>query len=243
MQDPFTHLPTLRDRLTPPEKSELRVIPEVLAFWDQRARLMGRSEDWRLADQQREHTRRAVLGDLRTATDDLWVYAYGSLMWDPGIHFSEVRLANLHGYQRRFTYRITIGRGSPECPALMLSLEPQAGCCRGLAFRIPAESVDAESEILWRREMIRGGYSPMMLPMTTPQGDIQALVFASNHSHPEYAGELSLGETATMIAGASGPLGSNQGYLEQLAAQLSILEIEDDYVAHLLGHVRAVAGA
>jgi len=225
----------------PPEQSELRVTPEVLALWDQRARALGRSDNWRLADHQREHSRRTVLGELKTAADDLWVYAYGSLMWDPGIHFSEVRLADLDGYQRRFTYRITIGRGSPERPALMLSLERQSGCCRGLAFRIAADSVEAESEILWRREMIRGGYSPTLLPMTTPQGAITALVFASNHSHPEHVGELSLAETAAVIAGASGPLGTNQAYLEQLVAQLSMLEIEDEYIARLLDQVQAVS--
>lgn len=239
--DPFFHLPGLRDRLTPAANSELRLTPEVLAVWDQRARESGRSENWRLPDHQREASRRTILGD-RDTTQDLWVYAYGSLMWDPGIHFSEVRLADLEGHQRRFTYKITVGRGSPEHPALMLSLEGQAGRCRGLAFRIPADSVNSESEILWRREMLRGGYCPAILPMTTPQGDISALVFASNPSHPEYVGELPLIETAAIIASACGPLGTNRAYLEQLATQLATLDIDDGYVDELLGQVRAGGG-
>jgi cation transport protein ChaC len=78
-------------------------------------------------------------------------------MWDPGFHFAEVRLADIEGFQRRFTYKITIGRGTPEHPALMVALEQRPGRCRGLAFRIAADMVDAESEILWRREMLRGG--------------------------------------------------------------------------------------
>jgi cation transport protein ChaC len=239
--DPFSHLPHLRDRLVPPDKSELRVTPEVLAVWDQRARELGRSENWRLPDHLREASRRSILGDLQ-ATQDLWVFAYGSLMWDPGIRFAEVRLADLEGHQRRFTYKITVGRGSPDRPALMLSLERQAGCCRGLAFRIAADSADSESEILWRREMLRGGYCPAMLPMITPQGGIMALVFASNHSHPEYVGELPLNETAAVIASASGPLGTNRSYIEQLVAQLSALSIEDGYVEELIGHVQAYGG-
>lgn len=239
--DPFTHLPTLRERLTPADQSELRVTPEVLAFWDQRARKMGRADSWRLADDERESTRRLILGDLTMNREDLWVYAYGSLMWDPGIHFSEVRVADLDGYQRRFSYKITVGRGSLECPGLMLSLEPGAGCCRGLAFRIAADAVDAESEILWRREMIRGGYCPTLLPVTTPQGAITALAFASNCSHTEYAGELPLADTAAMIARASGPLGSNRAYLEQLAAQLDALGIEDRYIEELVRHMPSVA--
>lgn len=239
--DPFLHVPVLRDRLTPPDQSGLRLTAEVLGLWDQRAREEGRPENWRLPDEQRETSRRAILGDLDT-TRDLWVYAYGSLMWDPGFHFQEVRLADLDGYQRRFTYKITGGRGTPECPALMLSLERQAGCCRGLAFRIAAGSAETESTILWRREMLRGGYCPVMLPMTTPQGEIMALVFAANPSHPEYAGELPMVETAAVITSACGPLGTNRHYLEQLAAQLSALEIDDSYVEELLGHVLAGGG-
>ena len=79
----------------------------------------------------------------------------------------------------------------------MLSLEKQDGCCRGLAFRIAADDVHAESAILWRREMLRGGYAPAMVPMTTPQGPITALAFASNIAHPGYVGELPFAETAT----------------------------------------------
>jgi len=163
-------------------------------------------------------------------------------MWDPGIRFAEVRQADLHGWQRRFSYRITGGRGSPECPALMLTLEQQPGCCTGLVFRIPAAEVDAETTLLWRREMLRGGYCPALLPLHTPQGDVQALVFTANTAHPEHVGELPLHETAATVATACGPLGSNRHYLEQLAAQLQALQIDDPYVQVLWQRVQALGG-
>lgn len=238
--DPFAHLPNLRGTLTPADKSEVRVTTEVLAFFDERARQLGRPENWRLSDHQREESRRALLGDL-TNTQDLWVYGYGSLMWDPGFHFAEVRLADIEGFQRRFTYKIAIGRGTPEHPALMVALEQRPGRCRGLAFRIAADMVDAESEILWRREMLRGGYNPAMLPVTTPQGAITALVFTSKHSHPDYVGERPLPENAALIVRACGPLGSNRDYLEQLADHLTILEIEEEYIEQLLKQVKAAS--
>jgi glutathione-specific gamma-glutamylcyclotransferase len=150
-----------------------------------------------------------------------------------------VRVADLDGYRRRFTFRTTLGRGSFERPGLMLALEPGAGSCRGLAFRIAADAVEAESTILWRREMMRGVYSPAMHRVATPQGPVTALAFASNPRHAEYVGELPLAETAAFIARASGPLGTNRGYLEQLVAQLAALAIEDDYVARLLEHLPA----
>ena len=122
----------------------------------------------------------------------------------------------------------------------MLSIEQQAGCCTGLAFRVAADMADAESAILWRREMVRHNYRPALLPVITPQGDIEALVFTANPAHPEYVGKLPLEETAAMIASAHGLLGSNRGYLEQLSTQLALLGIDDSYIARLIDHVRSV---
>lgn len=230
--DAFVHLPGLRGRVMHPEKSQLRLTPEIFAMWGQRARAAGWPADWRLSDEAIEASRLAMLGDHRTG-DDLWIYSYGSLMWDPGFHFAEVRLADLEGFQRRFTMKITIGRGSRDFPALMLSLERGEGRCHGLAFRIAADAVPTESAILWRREMLRGGYTPEVVPMLTPQGPIQALAFVSNPSHSSYVGELPFAETAAIIASGKGILGTNRDYLVQLATQLAALEIEDPYVSQL----------
>jgi cation transport protein ChaC len=238
--EPFVHLPGLRERIVPPEQSALRVTPAVMAMWDERARLMGRPADWRLPDDVVEASRRATLA-ARDATQDLWVYAYGSLMWDPAIHFEEVRRARLPGHQRRFTFRTHIGRGSPDCPGLMLSIEARPGACEGLAFRVAADRVEIESAILWRREMLRGAYTPCLLPMATPQGDIVALVFVSNPEHPDHVGELSLDETTHTIARAQGVMGRNRDYVEQLATQLASLGIVDAYIKALADALRAHA--
>jgi len=235
--DPFVNLPHLRGKVTPPDQSNVRVTPEVLAAWDQRARDQGRPADWRLPDAVREASRKAVLGNW-DASEDLWVFACGSLMWHPGIHFSEIRTAEVEGYQRRFTLKSIGGRGTPERPCLFLTLEKRAGICAGLAFRIPAHVADYESAMLWRREMLRGSYVPELSQVRTPQGDIQALVFASNPTSAHYFPEKPLAETAAIIAAASGPLGTNREYLEQVAAQLQVLQIEDDYIADLLRHVQ-----
>ena len=232
--DPFVNLPHLRGKLIPADRSTMRVTPEVLATWDQRARESGRPANWRLPDDVREASRNALLAN-RDASEDLWVYACGSLMWDPGFHFSEIRTAELDGYQRRFTLKSIGGRGTPDHPCLFLTLEKRAGStCAGLAFRIAAQAADHESAMLWRREMLRGAYVPEFCPMRTPQGDIRALVFASNPMSAHYFAEQPLAETAAMIAAASGPLGTNREYLEQVAEQLLALQIEDDYIADLL---------
>jgi cation transport protein ChaC len=242
--DAFVHLPTLRGKVKPPETSTLRATFDVIAAWDERARKLGIPPNWRLSDQQLEDTRQALLGAHCASRQDLWVYGYGSLMWDPGFHFAEVRLADLHGHQRRFSYKTHIARGTREQPALMLTLErgDDGCCCRGLAFRIPGETAEVESGMLWRREMLRGGYRPALLPVSTPQGDVTALVMTANTAHADYAGELPLDATAAIIATAVGVVGTNRDYLEQLALQLDHLGIVDPYIGQLMRRVQSVAG-
>jgi cation transport protein ChaC len=209
----------------------------VLQLWDQRARDQGRGPDWRWSDEQLEATRIELLGPPERE-HDLWIFGYGSLMWDPGFHFAEVRLAELPGHRRRFSCRTVLGRGSPECPGLMLTLEPGEGRCSGLAFRIEAAVAAHESGMLWRREMIRGIYRPRLLPVHTPQGEVTALVFAANDAHDDHVGELPLDEAAAIIARAEGVLGSNRQYLEQLVWQLQHLGLDDAYLRELLQRVR-----
>lgn len=235
--DVFAHLPQLRRKVTEAHDSDLRATAEVLALWDQRARDQGRPKNWRLSDQELEKSMNAFLGGI-DARQDLWVFSYGSLMWNPGFYFTEVRMAKLAGHQRCFSLKADLGRGTVEFPALMLSLEKQPGSCTGLAFRIAADISQEELAILWRREMIQGSYIPVMLPMATPQGNITALAFTSNRTSIHYVGTQSLDNTASVIAKASGFIGSNRQYLEQLAAQLACLRIEDSYITELLAYVR-----
>jgi cation transport protein ChaC len=237
--DPFVHLPHLRGRLTPALESGMRFTQQTVAEMDERLRHEGRGAEWRLTDQAREASRQSLLGHL-LGKHDIWFFGYGSLMWDPAVHFAEVRLARLQGYARRFTNRLPMARGTPEHPALMLSLDRCAGVCSGLAFRIPADQAEVETEFLWRREMLRGSYIPLLLPLPTPQGEIEAIVLTANTQHPDYLHEMPLEQTAQMIARATGPRGSNLSYLDNVACQLALLGLQDDYIGHLLARVQAI---
>eukprot|EP01034_Spumella_vulgaris_P011027 gene11027-14002_t len=106
----FVHLPELQGRLTPAHACGLRLTDEVLAEWDAQARSQGLPIDWRLPDGDVERSRRQVLAGVSERRDDLWVFAYGSLMWNPGLEFAEVRRAHLPGFARRFALSTTIGR-------------------------------------------------------------------------------------------------------------------------------------
>ncbi|WP_198292347.1 gamma-glutamylcyclotransferase [Aromatoleum toluclasticum] len=232
MNDAFRHLPELCDRIVGAEVSGLRITDEMLAAWDVQALARGLGRAWRVSDGALDASRRATLSGIADS-QDLWVFAYGSLMWDPGFHFAEVRRASLPDYQRRFTHTTTIGRGSPEHPGLVLSLEPGAGRCDGLAFRIERAIIERESRIIWRREMILGGYQPRILPVSTPQGTVDALALISDPADERGAPEMPLHEVATVIIHACGNRGTNLDYLRQVVEQLDRLCVTDDYVRRL----------
>lgn len=231
--DPFCHLPHLRQRLVDPEQSKARVTPDVLARWDQRVFELTGEKHWRLPDDERESNRQTWLADI-DSQHGIWVFGYGSLMWDPGFHFVDVRQARLAAHRRCFNYKVIAGRGTPAVPGLVLSLMPDdLQHCDGLVFRIAPDKVASETQVLWAREMLREGYQPRSLLVSTAQGEVQALVFVANPTKDMYEHQLSLLQTAQWIAAASGYLGSNRDYLHQLADQLEALGIEDSYVQAL----------
>ncbi len=83
---------------------------------------------------------------------DLWVFGYGSLMWNPGFAHAEARPARLYGYHRAFCLYSEHYRGTEARPGLVLGLD-RGGSCRGRAFRVPAHDADAAMEYLIAREM------------------------------------------------------------------------------------------
>jgi cation transport protein ChaC len=230
----FLHVPALAGKVVAPERSYFRRPRDWLADLDRLARENGFPPNWRLTDAEREATRAGVLA---RQGQDLWVFGYGSLMWDPGVHVVEIRQATLSGFHRRFCLKSQIGRGSAERPALMAALD-SGGSCQGLALRIPAAHVDAETEILWRREMLAGSYVPTFVTVETPQGDIaEAVTFVINRQSDRYV-QLDLDETARLIATGRGTRGTCREYLENLAERLELLGIRDPAIHDLHRRVR-----
>ncbi len=223
LPDAFVHVPMLTGKIIEPERSEFRIPLASFEEWDRRAAAAGFSE-WRRSHKDREATRSDALAGRLNA--DLWVFAYGSLMWDPAIHFAEIRQATFPGFHRRFCLKIEIGRGSRKAPSLMAALD-LGGECHGLAYRLPASLVNEETEILWMREMIGYGYAPVFRPVITPQGSIEALAFVMDRSSPQFA-DVSGAEAAATIATGRGRLGTNREYFDKLAEHVRLLGIEDE---------------
>jgi glutathione-specific gamma-glutamylcyclotransferase len=173
------------------------------------------------------------------APGDVWVFAYGSLIWNPTIHTVERRCADLRGYHRRFCLWTHLGRGTPDCPGLMLALEP-GGSCRGVAYRIAEDQVDHELMILWRREMVSGAYRARWVKAVTAEGPVAAFAFVMNAKHHRYAGRLQDAQVAAVIARAEGALGPCHKYLFSTVEHLRELGIRDHGMERLAHMVQAL---
>jgi glutathione-specific gamma-glutamylcyclotransferase len=206
-----------------------------------RALLQATDPDLTLLTPEEHRASIAGLLQQRPSQGEVWLFAYGSLIWNPLIHFVEKRVAMARGYHRCFCLWSHIGRGTAAKPGLTLGLE-RGGCCRGVAFRI-AESVAAhELELIWRREMLTGAYAPRWLKLESAKGPIHAIAFLINRRHLRYAGRLPEDQIIATIAEAHGPLGACATYLFNTVAHLEALGISDRRLKHLRDQVAVRIG-
>jgi cation transport protein ChaC len=188
-----------------------------------------------LSDEELLASRRAVLAKAPSA--DIWIFGYGSLIWNPAFHFIERRIGTVHGWHRRFCLWTTLGRGSPDCPGLMLGLD-RGGSCRGIVLRIAPELVESETDVLWRREMVSNAYVPTWVRASTETGPVAAIAFTINRGHERYAEKMSEDRTAEVIAHAVGRVGPCRDYLLNTVDHLDELGIEDRSMRRLAAKVR-----
>ncbi len=165
---------------------------------------------------------------------ELWVFAYGSLIWNPCFAYDARLQGRLRGYCRRFSAWTVLARGTPECPGLGLCLEPGPGHCAGVLFRLDPGAQEDGLTALWEREMVTGIYRPDWLAVEAETGPVTALAFVVNPQHPQYAGTLPQEEAAAIIAAAAGKFGRCRDYLAELVQALAGMEVPDPELEALL---------
>lgn len=173
---------------------------------------------------------RAETMATRPDAGDLWVFAYGSLMWNPLSNHDERVAATLHGWHRSFCQRLIAGRGSVERPGRMLSLEA-GGQTEGVALRIPQPLLEEELRILWIREMVTGAYRPTWASITFRDGSAgTALVFVANSLQALHEKDATVQTIAPIMSVASGSLGTNADYVFKLQHALADCKMQDAYI-------------
>jgi glutathione-specific gamma-glutamylcyclotransferase len=169
---------------------------------------------------------------------DVWIFAYGSLIWNPIFKFVEQRIGTIYGWHRRFCLWVPQGRGTPDNPGLVLGLD-RGGSCSGIAYRIAAADVPSELLLLWRREMVVGCYIPRWVRVFDGTQTLSAIAFVINRQHRAYTGNISLETTVNSIATAGGELGSCSDYLMQTINGLMTVGIKDKQLLQLRDRVVA----
>lgn len=228
--NPFSYHPDLRDKISDPLTSPLRTFTTAKVATIAKAR--GLPVDWWYSDSEREAERAETVAGHRDT--DLWVFAYGSLMWDPALRFEEVRRAHVPGYARYLILKdIYGGRGTVDAPGLMAALDKGPGC-DGLAFRICRENIDDETKILWQRERIGPAYTPAFVDAITADSRMTALTFVADHEADLIDANLTRAQQIEYCATGIGFMGSSLDYLRNISSQFAVLGIQDDEVSELL---------
>ena len=193
-----------------------------------------------LTDEERAASLAVTLAARPDSGQGVWLFAYGSLIWNPALHFEMRRLARVHGWHRSFCLVTRAGRGTPDNPGLVLGLD-RGGACTGAAFRVPEALVQQELALLWRREMLSGSYRPRWVPVRGADGAPfgHAIAFTIHRGGENYAGRLAQAEVVRRLATARGALGSAADYLFRTCDGLRSLGIHDPGIEALARQVRA----
>ena len=172
----------------------------------------------------------------------MWVFGYGSLIWQPDFPVAEAVTARLEGWHRSFCMRSIHHRGSEAKPGLVLALDAAPGAvCLGLAFRV-APGAEAETlAALRERELISSAYLEREVELALTDGrTVRALAYVIDPAHAQYCGGLPLEEQAQIIVRAQGGRGPNRDYLWNTAAHLDALGLGDPDLDWLAARVRAL---
>ncbi len=172
--------------------------------------------------------------------DDLWVFAYGSLIWRPSFEWVERRRVTLRGYHRALCVWSHDHRGSPDVPGVVFGLN-RGGSCPGVAYRVSADKVLSTFEALWAREMLAGSYVPRWVRCRNSEHSIQALAFLLNRQCTHYTGMLAEDHLLSVIRQAVGASGRCLDYVLHTHAALHEHGIEDRGLCRLVHRLHEAA--
>lgn len=176
----------------------------------------------------------------------VWVFGYGSLIWNPEMAVVQDCAATLHHYRREMCIEAIVHRGSPQQPGLVLGIRQRQGArCEGHAFQLDENQLQASLHRLIERELVTDCYVPLWLPIDLADGrSVAALTWVVNESHAQFV-QPSLDAKVEMIRHASGGRGSSRDYLLNIARHLQrngIRDVEIETLVRLLETDRGAAG-
>jgi cation transport protein ChaC len=181
--------------------------------------------------------RRKIIPD-KGIGEDIYIFAYGSLLWNPTIDYEDEFLAKVYGFHRSFCMKTNLGRGSFKNPGLMLGLD-KGGSCQGSAFKLRNSEAIKNIDILFRREMVTGAYKPKLLKTILVNGrKVLSLAFTVDKKHKNYFQDKEIQTKAKMISNAHGFLGTCEEYFQNTLESLSELNIVDSEMTAISNYLK-----
>ena len=174
----------------------------------------------------------------RNIEEGVWVFGYGSLMWNPDFKFVEKITGVVEGFHRSLCLKSTVYRGSPDYHGMVFGLD-KGFSCQGIAFRISPENIWAELQKVWEREMFAETYIPTWVSVRTEKGVVSAITFVINPAHEHYLPNLDLDTIAKRVFRAEGKCGSCLDYVRNTVNFLHQLELSDSYLEELLSLIES----
>jgi glutathione-specific gamma-glutamylcyclotransferase len=176
-----------------------------------------------------------TLSETEFSKGDLWVFGYGSLIWQPGFEFIERVPARLIGEHRALCVYSFVHRGTPEKPGLVLGLD-RGGACRGIAFRVAEKNRDATVAYLRAREQVTSVYREVTRSVwleNDARQRVSALVYVVDRGHVQYAGRLPLNEQLRIVRQGHGRSGNNRDYVLATVKAIEAEGFRDDQLHRL----------
>ncbi|WP_108659366.1 gamma-glutamylcyclotransferase [Acuticoccus kandeliae] len=205
----------------------MMLTPELVALSLRNEPDIGPEPGWILmTDEELDAVARRIIEE--SAGQPIWVFAYGSLIWKPGFDAVGEMRATAYGWHRSFCLKMNRWRGSPDQPGLMMALE-RGGRCDGLIYRLPDDRLEEEVRRALVREVRFKHNKDMVrwIPVHTPEGRKQVLVFWAGPKGERVAADLEHEEVAWILARACGSVGSGAEYLYNTVAHLAEYGIRD----------------
>lgn len=194
-----------------------------------------------LSEDELESTLQQVLNSPQRNGGDVWLFAYGSLIWNPVFEYASRQVATVHGFHRSMCLWSRINRGTPQAPGVVLGLD-RGGRCTGVIYRISAQIAETELRLLWRREMLLGSYTPRWVYATRGNENFRALAFVVNRERAGYAGRIPTDQLVDILCRAKGKLGSALDYLRLTVDGLAANGIRDPQLLQLDALIRTRQG-
>jgi len=176
---------------------------------------------------------------------DLWVFGYGSLIWNPGFAFLEQVPARLIGEHRALCIYSWVHRGTPERPGLVLGLD-RGGACQGIAFRVAGAERQATIDYLRRREQVTSVYREVKRAVwlrSHAAERVRAVTYVADRGHDQYAGRLPLERQLDLVRHGHGQSGANIDYVRATVRALESHGIRDQNLHQLAARLPGGDGA